>query len=145
MKKLLTLLLVVAVALLAAPTTASAKSKLEKRYEYTLQNLKLDKQTEAKFAPLLKAYLNERKAANDIYDDIKDKYKAAVKAGTITDAQAKQLMDAKLESETKELTARKKYYAEFAKVLKMKKVWYAFDLANEKMSKIEGRDKDSDD
>lgn len=145
MKRLLTILLVVAVALMAAPTTAFAKTKLEKRYEYTLKNLKLDKQTEAKFAPILKAYLTERKAANDIYDDVKDKYKAAEKAGTITDAQAKQLMDAKLESETKELAARKKYYPEFAKVLKMKKVWYAFDLANVKMSKIEGRDKDSDD
>ena len=134
MKRLITLLLV-AVFTLNAATTVSAKSKLEKRYEYTLKNLRLDKQTEAKFAPLLKAYLTERKAANDIYDDVKDKFKAAEKAGTITDNQAKQLMDAKLESE-----AKKKYYPEFAKVLKMKKVWYAFDLANDKMSKIEGTD-----
>ena len=139
MKRLITLLLVAAFTMTAA-TTVSAKSKLEKRYEYTLKKLKLDKQTEAKFAPLLKAYLTERKAANDIYDDVKDKYKAAEKAGTITDNQAKQLMDAKLEAETKELAAKKKYYTEFAKVLKMKKVWYAFDLANEKMSKIEGED-----
>ena len=64
------------------------------------------------------------------------------KAGTLTDAQAKQLFEAKLESETKELAAKRKYYPEFLKVLKPKKVWYAFDLANEKMSKIEGRDKD---
>lgn len=140
MKRLITLLLVAACILMAAPTAASAKTKLEKRYEYTLRNLKLDKQTEAKFGPVLKAYLTERKAANDVYDNVKDKYKAAEKAGTITDAQAKQLMDAKLESETKELATRKKYYPEFAKILKMKKVWYAFDLANEKMSKIEGRD-----
>ena len=140
MKRLITLLLVAAFALTAVTTNASAKTKLEKRYEYTLKNLKLDKQTEAKFAPLLKAYLTERKAANDVYDDVKEKYKAAEKAGTITDAQAKQLMDAKLASETKELEAKKKYYPEFAKVLKMKKVWYAFDLANDKMSKIEGSD-----
>ena len=127
---------------LTATTSVFAKTKLEKRYEYTLRNLKLDKATEAKFGPVLKAYLTERKAANDIYDDVKDKYKAAEKAGTITDAQAKQLMDAKLESETKELAAMKKYYPEFAKILKMKKVWYAFEYANEKMSKIEGRDKE---
>lgn len=140
MKRLITLLLVAAFALTAVTNSASAKSKLEKRYEYTLKNLKLDKQTEAKFAPLLKAYLTERKAANDVYDDVKEKYKAAEKAGTLTDAQAKQLMDAKLASEAKELEAKKKYYPEFAKVLKMKKVWYAFDLANDKMSKIEGGD-----
>ncbi|MBR4533195.1 MAG: hypothetical protein IKO85_01430 [Bacteroidaceae bacterium] len=139
------LILVVAFTLLATPSSVLAKSKLEKRYEYTLRNLKLDKQTEAKFAPILKAYLTEKKACNDPYDDLKDKYKAAEKAGTITDGQAKQLLDAKFEAETKELAVKKKYYAEFAKILKMKKVWYAFDLSNDKMSKIEGRDKDNDD
>lgn len=139
MKRLITLLLVAAFALSAATTSVSAKTKLEKRYEYTLKNLKLDKQTEAQFAPLLKAFLTEKKAANDPYDDLKDKYKAAEKAGTITDAQAKQLLDAKFTAESKELAIKKKYYAEFAKVLKMKKVWYAFDLANDKMSKIEGK------
>ena len=140
MKRII-LLLVVSLAL-TATTSVYAKTKLEKRYEYTLRKLKLDKATEAKFGPVLKAYLTERKAANDVYDDIKDKYKSAEKAGTITDAQAKQLMDAKLESEAKELAAKKKYYPEFAKILKMKKVWYAFEYANDKMSKIEGRDKE---
>lgn len=119
--------------------TSLALTKTEKRYAYTLQHLKLNKQTEAKFGPILKAYLEERKAAGDIYDEVKKKYKAAEKAGTITDAQAKQLFEAKLTSETKELAAKKKYYPEFLKVLKPKKVWYAFDLANEKMSKIEGK------
>ena len=127
---------------LTATITISAKTKLEKRYEYTLRNLKLDKQTEAKFGPVLKAYLTEKKAANDPYDELKDKYKAAEKAGTITDNQAKQLLDAKFEAEAKELAIKKKYYAEFAQILKMKKVWYVFDLTNDKMSKIEGRDKD---
>lgn len=141
MKKTLFVLLATVV-ILGFATTASAQTKTEKRYAYTLQHLKLNKQTEAKFGPVLKAYLDERKAAGDIYDDVKKKYKAAEKAGTLTDAQAKQLLEAKLESETKELAAKKKYYPEFLKVLKPKKVWYAFDLANEKMSKIEGKEKE---
>ena len=141
MKKFVSTLIAVVV-MLSITATAAAQTKTEKRYAYTLQHLKLNKQTEAKFGPVLKAYLDERKAAGDIYDEVKKKYKAAEKAGTLTDAQAKQLFEAKLESETKELAAKKKFYPEFLKVLKPKKVWYAFDLANEKMSKIDGKEKE---
>ena len=128
--------------LLVGSPQAFAQSKLEKRYAYTLKNLHLDKKTEAQFAPILKAYLTEKKAAGDIYDDVKKKYKAAEKAGTLTDAQATQLLNAKIESEQKELNVRKKYIPEFQKVLKPKKVYYAFDLAGDKMSKIDGKDKE---
>ncbi len=128
--------------LLLGTTQAFAQSKLEKRYTYTLKNLHLDKKTEAQFAPVLKAYLTEKKAAGDIYDDVKKKYKAAEKAGTLTDTQATQLLNAKIESEQKELDVRKKYLPEFQKVLKPKKVYYAFDLAGDKMSKIDGKDQD---
>lgn len=117
-----------------------AQSKVEKRYTYTLTNLKLDKATEGRFAPVLKAYLKEKKEAGDIYDNVKDKYKAAIKAGTITDKQATELINAKLASEARELEVRKKYQEQFSAVLKPKKVYYAFDLANEKISKIEGKD-----
>lgn len=114
-----------------------AGEKLDKRYEYTMQKLKLDKATAAKFGPILRKYLEERKAAGDKYDVVKDKYKSNIKAGTLTDAQGKALMDAKLESETLELAAKKKYYAEFKKVLKGNKIYQAFDYANDKKSKIE--------
>jgi len=137
MKRFLSILLVAVFALTAANVSLSAKSKLEKRYEYTLFKLKLDKQTEARFAPVLKAYLTEKKAANDPYDDLKKKYQAAEDAGTLTDSQARQLLDAKFEAEAKELAIKKKYYTEFCKILKLKKVWYAFDYSNDKMSKIE--------
>lgn len=138
--KRITLILLTAHLLLCTASPMAAQSKVEKRYAYTLRQLKLDKKTEAAFGPVLKAYLEERKAAGDIYDDVKKKYKAAEKAGTITDAQAKQLLEAKLNAETKELAVNKKFYTEFLKVLKPKKAWYAFDLANEKMSKIEEKD-----
>ncbi len=139
MKRLPILAALLALCLLGT-TTVFAQSKLEKRYEYTLKNLRLDKATEAKFAPVLRAYLTEKKEAGDIYDDVKKKYKAAEKAGTLTDAQATQLLNAKMESDEKELEVKKKYLPEFKKVLKPKKVYYAFDLANDKMSKIEGKD-----
>ncbi len=139
MKKFIITTLATAI-LLAMPIAINAQSKVEKRYAYTLKNLKLDKATETKFAPILKAYLKEKKEAGDIYDDVKDKYKSAVQAGTITDKQATLLLDAKIKSEVKELEVRKKYTDEFMKVLKPKKVYYALDLANEKISKIDGRE-----
>ena len=128
--------------LLVGTASVFAQSKVEKRYAYTLKNLHLDKKTEAQFGPVLKAYLTEKKAAGDIYDDVKKKYKAAEKAGTLTDAQATQLLNAKIQSEQKELDVRKKYLPEFQKILKPKKVYYAFDYANDKISKIDGKDKE---
>ena len=123
-------------------TATFAASKLEKRHAYTLKNLNLDKKTEAAFSPILMQYLAEKKAAGKKYDDLKDKYKAAEKAGTLTDGQATQLLEAKFECDAAELEVKKRFYPEFLKVLKPKKVYYAFDLSNDKMSKIEGKDKD---
>ncbi len=139
MKKIV-ILLVSAFLFGISVTPVSAQKKLEKRYEYTLKNLRLNKETEAKFAPVLRAYLTEKKAANEKYDNLKDKYKAAEKAGTLTDSQATQLLDAKFECDAKELDVKKKYYEEFKKILKPKKIFYAFDYASEKLSKIEGRE-----
>ena len=141
MKKIAILLLA---AFLVGIVPASAQKKLEKRYAYTLKKLKLNKETEAQFAPVLRAYLTEKKAANEKYDDLKDKYKAAEKAGTLTDSQATQLLDAKFECDAAELVVKKKYYEEFKKILKPKKIFYAFDYASEKLSVIEGRDTDKD-
>lgn len=140
MKKI-TILLLSAV-LLSVSTATFAASKLEKRHAYTLKNLNLDKKTEAAFSPILMQYLAEKKAAGKKYDDLKDKYKAAEKAGTLTDGQATQLLEAKFECDAAELEVKKRFYPEFLKVLKPKKVYYAFDLSNDKMSKIEGKDKD---
>ena len=142
MKRFIITSLLTAVMLCGFTLTTSAQSKVEKRYTYTLKNLHLDKKTEAQFAPVLKAYLTEKKEAGDIYDDVKKKYKAAEKAGTLTDAQATQLLNAKLASEQKELEVRKKYIPEFQKILKPKKVYYAFDYANDKMSKVDGKEKE---
>ena len=142
MKKIAILLL--SAFLLSVSTTTFAASKLEKRHAYTLKNLNLDKKTETAFSPILMQYLKDKKEAGKKYDDLKDKYKAAEKAGTLTDNQATQLLEAKMECDAAELEVKKRYYPEFLKVLRPKKVYYAFDLSNDKMSKIEGRDKDKD-
>lgn len=139
MKKTITILLA-AVLAFGLSTTADAQSKVERRYAYTLKNLRLDKATESKFAPVLMEYLKAKKAAGDIYDNVKDKYKSAEKAGTLTDNQAAQLLEAKIKSEEQELVVRRKYTEEFKKVLKPKKVYYAIDFANEKMSVIDGKE-----
>ncbi len=137
-------LLLTAALLLTIPASSFAASKLEKRHAYTLKNLNLDKKTEAAFSPILMQYLKDKKEAGKKYDDLKDKYKAAEKAGTLTDNQATQLLEAKMECDAAELEVKKRYYPEFLKVLRPKKVYYAFDLSNDKMSKIDGRDKDKD-
>lgn len=138
--KRLVITLFSAVLLFTLSLPVHAQSKLEKRYAYTLKQLRLDKATEAKFAPILRAYLTERKEAGDIYDDLKKKFKAAEKAGTLTDAQATQLLNAKLDSEGKELIVKRKYLGEFKKVLPPKKIYYAFDYANDKIAKIDGKE-----
>ena len=70
MKKIILTSLLSALMLCGIITTVSAQSKLEKRYTYTLKNLHLDKKTETQFAPVLKAYLTEKKKAGDIYDKL---------------------------------------------------------------------------
>ncbi len=126
--------------MLSLSTAVFAGAKMDKRHAYTLKNLKLDKKTQAQFSPILMQYLQDKKEANKKYDDLKEKYKSAEKAGTLTDSQATQLLDAKFECAAKELEVKKRYYAEFLKILKPKKVYYAFDLANDKMAKIDGKD-----
>ena len=138
MKKIAILLL--SAFLLSVSTAAYAGPKIEKRHAYTLKNLRLDKKTEAAFSPVLMQYLKDKKEANKKYDDLKDKYKAAEKAGTLTDSQATQLLEAKFECDAAEQVVKKRYYEEFKKILKPKKIYYAFDLANDKMSKIDGKE-----
>ena len=113
---------------------------MDKRHAYVLKNLELDKKTEAALSPVLMKYLQDKKEANKKYDDLKDKYKSAEKAGTLTNAQATELLNAKFERDAKELAVKKRYYTEFLKILKPKTVWYVFDLSNDKKEKIDGKD-----
>ena len=138
MKKII-FLLCASIFMLSA-TPALAGPKMDKRHAYVLKNLELDKKTEAALSPVLMQYLQAKKEANKKYDDLKDKYKSAEKAGTLTNAQATELLNAKFERDAKELAVKKRYYTEFLKILKPKTVWYVFDLSNDKKEKIDGKD-----
>ena len=138
MKKYFTLILPLAAMLFVSNSMLAQKDKVETRLQHVMNNLKLDKATAAKFQPVCKAFLEEVQNAKSNHSKLKDKYKSMEKAGTLTNAQAEQLLTANLESDTKVLEIRKKYFVEFKKVLPLKKIYYAFDRANDKMSKITG-------
>ena len=142
MRKIITIITLALIMAAVPYEAAQAGSKTDKRVAYTLRNMKLDAKTQAAFEPLLRQYLKEKKEATKEYDDLKDKYKSAKKAGTLTDKQAAQLLDAKMVADSAELQVKKKWRTEFAKVLRAKQIFYAFDYSGDKMSKIEGKDAD---
>ena len=129
---------------MATCSVAMAQSKADRRVAYTLRNMHLNKQTEAQLEPLLRQYLKEKKTATKAYDDLKDKHKAAIKAGTLTDSQASQLLAAKFVADSAEAVVKRKYVPVFSRVLKPKQVYYVFDYIGDKMSKIDGKSKDDD-
>ncbi len=120
--------------------TATAQTNRQLRHAYVMKNLNLNKEQTARFGPVLKAYLDELKEAKSNYDKLKDKYRDMEKAGMLTNSQAEQMLNAKFDADAKELVVKKKFYVEFKKVLPLKKVWYAFDLANDKKSKVRGEE-----
>ena len=54
------------------PTTAQAGAKRDARVAYVLKNLRLKSDVEAKFKPLLEAFLKELSDVKDPYEDLKD-------------------------------------------------------------------------
>lgn len=128
--------------LFALSTFAQKTSEL--RYDYVIKNLKLDKATEAKAGPVIKAFIKEMKEAGDIYDDVKSKHKAAIKNGTLTNNQAAALNKAKLDSDAKETAVRKAYYAKFKAVMSEKQTFLCYRLCADKKSKFMPNSKDED-
>ena len=141
------MILVMACTLLLAGATASyaAPTKQQKRVVYTLKNLKLDATTTKTLQPVLMDYLTELKAAQKPYDDLKEKYKTDIKNGTLTDKVAQALLTAKWTAARNEQVVKEKYEKKFLTIIPAKKVWYCFDLLNDKMSKIEGKASTSSD
>lgn len=131
--------------LLAFSIAAQAQTTSELRFKYVERNLGLDKPTFDKLAPTLKAYIKAMKQAGDIYDDVKDEYKNAIKANKVTDRQAAALNKAKLDSETKELEVKKLYYTKFKAVVAERYVYRIFKLAGDKKSKFVPKKTSKDD
>lgn len=123
----------------------AAPTKQQKRVAYALKNLKLDAATSKALQPILLAYLTELKAAQKPYDDLKDKYKTDIDKGTLTDKVATALLTAKWNAAKAEVVVKQKYEAKFREHITAKKIWYCFDLLNDKMSKIEGSKKSPQD
>lgn len=146
MKRIGMILVMACTMLLAgAMVSYAAPTKQQKRVAYTLKNLKLDATTAKTLQPVLMDYLTELKAAQKPYDDLKEKYKTDIKNGTLTDKVASALLTAKWTAAKNEQAVKEKYEKKFMAILSAKKVWYCFDLLNDKMSKIEGKATSSDD
>jgi Skp family chaperone for outer membrane proteins len=144
MKKLVFSLLVAMLPLMGV-ISASAQNKSQIKCGYVLKNLKLDKATAAKFKPLFMNYVNELKAAKDVYDNVKDKYKPAIKSGRLTDAQASQLLNAHWNSDARETAVKRKYTSVFTSCIGVRKTFEAFDYASDSMKKMKGGKKSDDD
>ncbi len=109
------------------------------RVEYVLNNLGVKRDVQKQLRPLLWAYLDEKKKANEAYNTMKTKLKAQIDAETITEAQAEKLLDEKFRAETAETAVKRKYAKEFRTVISAKKTYVAFDLLNDKKSKVQGK------
>lgn len=146
MKKLIPVLCTLTfVFCLSISSHAATPTKAEKRIAYTLKNLKLNEAQRKSITPMLKDYLDEIKEAKKTYSNLKDKYKTAIDKGTLTDAQAQQLLQAKFAFDIKEAGIRQKYMSKFATTIPYKKVYLCFDFINDKMSKIEGKKNSQED
>src|SRR5574344_2603131 len=96
-------------------TMASATSKEEMKCNYVVKNLHLNKEKAAAFRTVCLEYIKEHKAANDAYDNLKDKLKSKMKNGSLTESEANQLLNAHWRSEehTSELSHQIISYAVF--------------------------------
>ena len=127
-------------------TMALAGKNADMRVAYVLKNLGIKRDLQVKLKPILDSYMADKKAANKTYDNLKDKLKPSIEAGTITDKQAQALLDAKWVAAEKELAVKKEYEKKFKTVLSAKKTYLCFDLLNDKKSKVRGeKSADNDD
>ena len=115
------------------PSTAQAGKKRDARVAYVLKNLRLKSDVEAKFKPLLDAYLKELSDLKDPYKNLKDELQDAIDANKLTPAQCDQLFEAKQKQEEKEPTVQRKHYAKFKTVLTTQQAYRAMKLSDDKL------------
>lgn len=124
--------------------TAQAGRKSEMRVKYVLENIGVKRDVQAQLKPLLVSYLADKKAANKAYDDMKDKLKASIDNGTLTEKQAQQLLTLKWQADEKELAVKRQYETKFKTVLSAKKTYACFSLLNDSKSKMLGKEKNEE-
>jgi predicted neutral ceramidase superfamily lipid hydrolase len=134
-KKTLGVLLLATFTVLPAVAQKSDKN-IELKTNYVIRELKLNKTKAAQFKPLCIAYLKDMRTAKSAYSTLKDDLKKAIKAKTITEAQAEKLIAAHNTADEKEVQIKKKHAPLFRKVLSAKETYYAFDYAGDSMKKV---------
>ena len=115
------------------PTSALAGKKRDARVAYVLKNLRLKKDVQEKFRPILDAYLKELGDLKDPYKKLKDDLQDAIDANKLTAAQCDQLFEAKQKQEDKEPALNRKWYAKFKTVLTTQQAYKAMKLSDDKI------------
>ena len=115
------------------PTSATAGKKRDARVAYVLKNLRLKKDVQEKFRPILDAYLKELGDLKDPYKKLKDEMEDAINANKLTAVQCDQLFEAKQKQEEKEPTLNRKYYAKFKTVITAQQAYKAMKLSDDKL------------
>ena len=115
------------------PTSAQAGKKRDARVAYVLKNLRLKPDVQAKFKPVLDAYLKELSDLKDPYKKLKDEMEDAINANKLTATQCDQLFEAKQKQEEKEPALNRKYYAKFKTVITAQQAYKAMKLSDDKL------------
>ena len=117
----------------ALPTSAFAGKKRDARVAYVLKNLRLKKDVQEKFRPILDAYLKELGDLKDPYKKLKDSMEDAINANKLSAAQCDQLFETKQKQEEKEPALNRKYYTKFKTVLTAQQAYKAMKLSDDKI------------
>ena len=115
------------------PTSAQAGKKRDARVAYVLKNLRLKPDVQAKFKPVLDAYLKELSDLKDPYKKLTDELQDAIDANKLTAAQCDQLFEAKQKQEDKEPALNRKWYAKFKTVITAQQAYKAMKLSDDKL------------
>ena len=115
------------------PTSAQAGPKRDARVAYVLKNLRLKSDVEAKFKPLLEAFLKELSDVKDPYENLKDELQDAIDANKLTPAQCDKLFELKQKQEEKEPAVLRKWYAKFKTVITTQQAYRAMKLSDDKL------------
>ena len=115
------------------PTSAQAGKKRDARVAYVLKNLRLKPDVQAKFKPVLEAYLKELSDLKDPYKKLKADLQDAIDANKLTAAQCDQLFEAKQKQEDKEPALNRNWYAKFKTVITAQQAYKAMKLSDDKL------------
>ena len=104
------------------------------RCTYVMKQMKMTQAGRVKFAPVFMAYLKELKVAKSDYTGLKNQLKKSIKANSLTETQAKELLEAHWASDEKEVEVKRRYTDKFIRMVGTKATFNIFRFANDKES-----------